>query len=70
MKAKKNELVSLLAQECNSMQDIQQLLKDMFKETNYFGEHKELTGDLPYSDHMIPPAMVYVYPYDIYILPS
>jgi len=35
----------------------------------YFGEHRELTADMPYSDLMIPPGLVYVYPYEILYSP-
>lgn len=33
MNEKANELVKLLAQECNSMQDVQDMLKNLFKGT-------------------------------------
>ncbi|MFB5266908.1 IS256 family transposase [Paenibacillus enshidis] len=51
MEAKKNELVRLLAQECNSMQDIQQLLKDLFKETIEQMLEAEMDEHLGYDKH-------------------
>lgn len=48
---RKNELVRLLAQECGSIQDIHQLLKDLFKETIEQMLEAEMDDHLGYEKH-------------------
>jgi Transposase and inactivated derivatives len=51
MNERANELVKLLAQECNSMQDVQEMLKDLFKGTVEQMLEAEMDEHLGYEKH-------------------
>jgi putative transposase len=51
MHEKKKELVKLLAAECGSLDDIQNLLKDLFKDTIEEMLEAEMSEHLGYEKH-------------------